>query len=68
MTGRKDTESVQEWNSDISKRQALAQTISDAFYAMEAGTHPTKEQQREPNTGDVQLAFDILNRFDISPK
>ena len=49
-------------------QKALAQTISNAFYAMEAGEEPTQEQEREPNAGHMQLAFDILQKFDIVRK
>ena len=38
----------------------LAQVINDSFFAMQAGEMPTKEEQSEPNAGDMQLAVDII--------
>ena len=61
--------SVPKWDTSREEKQkALAQVISNSFYAMEAGEDPTLEQEREPNAGDMQLAFDILRKFDIEEK
>lgn len=60
---------VPKWDSRKEEIQkALAQTIHNSFYAMEAGEYPTPEQEQEPNAGDMQLAVDILRKFDIKEK
>lgn len=57
------------WSSERDELQkSLAQTISNSFYAMEAGEDPTEYQKREPSAGDIQLAFDILRKFDVKEK
>lgn len=57
------------WNPSRDELQkSLAQTIHNSFYAMEAGQDPAPEQEQEPSAGDMQLAFDILRKFDVREK
>lgn len=53
---------------DLKQQTALAQVIHNAYWAMEAGTYPTKDQEQEVNAGDLQLAYEILTHFNITPK
>jgi hypothetical protein len=40
--------------------EILAQVIHDSFYAMQAGEDPEPGISGSPNSGDLQLAHDIL--------
>lgn len=51
-------------------REALAQTIANSFFAMEAGESPEVGGYTAPTPtgGDMQLAVDILAAFEVRPR
>lgn len=48
--------------------EALAKVIAQSFYGMETGEFPVNGEEGGPSAGDMQVAYDILNHFNVTPK